>query len=131
MFWTALVARLILGGMFVVFSVNALLPSPFIHLPPPDSDVAKTFMKTLYIDSNYLRAVKVLELIGGLLVLSGRLVPLGLVILTPIAVNILFYEFFLVGQAGPGVPLVILCATLIWVYRSHFTSLFAIKPKIG
>ncbi|MBA4192219.1 MAG: hypothetical protein C0467_29980 [Planctomycetaceae bacterium] len=131
MFWTALMARVLLGGMFVVFGLNALLPTPFIAVPPPDSEAARTFLRTLHFDSNYLRAVKVLEVIGGLLVLSGRLVPLGLVLLTPIAVNILFFEIFLVGQGGPGVPLVILCVALIWVYRSHFASLFAITPKIG
>ena len=131
MFWSALAARILLGGMFVVFGLNGLLPTPFIAVPPPDSDVAKAFMKARYVDSNYLRAVKVLELVGGVLVLSGRLVPLGLVILSPIAVNILLFEIFMVGQAGPGVPLVILCAALIWVYRPHFRPLFAVKPQIG
>ena len=81
--------------------------------------------------SNYLKAVKVLELVGGALVLSGRLVPLGLVILTPVAVNILLFEIFLVGTAGPGLPLTALCAALVWAYRSHFAPLFAVKPRIG
>ena len=47
-----------------------------------------------------MNVVKVLELVGGALVLSGRLVPLGLVILTPVAVNILLFEIFLVGHPG-------------------------------
>jgi len=130
MFWTALVARIMLGLPFVVFSLNFFLhfmPNP---PPPPEGSPATTFGMLLF-TSGYFNAVKVLELVGGLLVISGRLVPLGLVILTPIAVNILFYEIFLVGQAGPGVPLVFLCVALIWVYRPHFVSLFAFKPKIG
>ena len=131
MFWAVLAARALLGGMFLVFGLNGLLPTPFIEVPPPPTDVAKTFIKTLYVDSNYLRAVKALEVVGGLLVLSGRLVPLGLVILTPIAVNILLYEIFLVGQAGPGVPLTALCAALVWAYRSHFAPVFAVRPRIG
>ena len=68
----------------------------------------------------YMDVVKVLELVGGVLVLSGRLVPLGLVILTPVAVNILFFEIFLLGQPGLGVVLTALCIFLIWAYRSHF-----------
>jgi len=130
MFWTALVARIMLGLPFIVFSLNFFLhfmPNP---PPPPEGSPATAFGMLLF-TSGYFNAVKVLELVGGLLVISGRLVPLGLVILTPIAVNILFYEIFLVGQAGPGVPLVILCVALIWVYRPHFASLFAFKPKIG
>ena len=131
MFWAALAARVLLGGMFLVFGLNGLLPTPFVEVPPPPNDVAKSFLKTLYADSNYLKTVKLLEVVGGALVLSGRLVPLGLVILTPIAVNILFYEVFLIGTAGPGLPLVVLCAALIWAYRSHFAPLFAQKPRIG
>lgn len=131
MFWAALMARVLLGGMFLVFGINALLPEMPIKVPPPESETAKAYMKLMFIDSNYLKAVKVLEVIGGALVLSGRLVPLGLVILTPIALNILFYEIFFVGQGGPGVALVALCAALIWTYRSHFAPLFAVKPKIG
>ncbi len=130
MFWTALVARILLGLPFLVFSLNYFLhfmPNP---PAPPAGSHAAVFFGAL-IPSGYLSVVKVLELIGSVLVLSGRLVPLGLVILTPIAVNILLYEFFLLGQMGPGVPLVILCVALIWVYRSHFAGLFAIKPKIG
>lgn len=131
MFWAALAARVLLGGMFLVFGLNALLPEMLIKVPPPESETARAYMKLMFIESNYLKAVKVLEVVGGLLVLSGRFVPLGLVILTPIAVNVLFYEIFLLGQAGPGVALVVLCVALIWAYRSHFAGLFAFKPKIG
>jgi uncharacterized membrane protein YphA (DoxX/SURF4 family) len=130
MFWIAMVARVLLALPFLVFSLNYFLH--FMPNPPgpPEGSAAAAFFGALYA-SGYLTAVKVLELVGGLLVASGRLVPLGLVILSPIAVNILFFEIFMIGQAGPGVPLVILCTALIWVYRSHFRPLFAIKPQIG
>jgi hypothetical protein len=130
MFWAVLMARVLLGLPFLVFSLNYFLhfmPNP---PPPPAGSPAAEFAGVLFA-SGYLTAVKVFELSGSLLVLSGRLVPLGLVLLTPVAVNILFYEIFLVGQAGPGLPLVLLCVVLIWAYRSHFASVFAIKPKIG
>jgi len=58
-------------------------------------------------------------------------VPLGLTILTPIAVNILFFEIFMTGMGGPGVALTALCVVLIWAYRSHFAGVFAVSPKIG
>lgn len=130
MFWAVLMARVILGLPFVVFALNYFLhfmPDP--PGPPSDSPAAP-FIGAL-ISSGYLAFVKVLELVGGLLVLSGRLVPLGLVMLMPIAVNILLYEIFLVGTAGPGLALTVLCAVLVWAYRSHFAPLFAVKPRIG
>ena len=74
---------------------------------------------------------KVLEVAGGTLVLSGRLVPLGLVIVTPVAVNIALFDILLIGQPGLGVVLAGLCAFLVWAYRSHFAGVFAVKPKIG
>jgi hypothetical protein len=130
MFWAVLGARLVLGLPFVLFSLNYFLhfmPNP----PGPSSDsLAAAFTGALG-TSGYLNVVKVLELVGGLMVISGRLVPLGLVVLTPIAVNILLYEVFLVGQAGPGLALTALCVALIWVYRSHFSPVFAVKPRIG
>lgn len=130
MFWAVLMARLALGLPFLVFGLNFFLH--FMPMPPapPEGSPAAQFGGLLY-TSGYFNAVKVLEIVGGLLVVSGRLVPLGVVILAPIAVNILFYEIFLVGQAGPGVALVALCVALIWAYRSHFAPLFAVKPKIG
>jgi uncharacterized membrane protein YphA (DoxX/SURF4 family) len=130
MFWAVLMARVLLGGMFLLAGVNALLPTPFFEIPPPPTEEAKAHLKLLA-ESRYLTAVKVFEVVGGLLVLSGRLVPLGLVLLTPVAVNILFHELFLVGQAGPGLALTVLCAALVWAYRSHFAGLFAFKPRIG
>lgn len=129
MFWAVLMARVLLAIPFLVFSVNYffhLFPMPAKEVP----DVATRFSGALF-TSGYMNVVKVLELVGSLLVLSGRLVPLGLVLLTPIAVNILLYEIFLLGTAGPGLPLVVLCVALIWAYRSHFASVFAVKPQIG
>ncbi len=81
--------------------------------------------------SGYMNVVKVLEVVGGALVLSGRLVALGLVILTPVAVNIALFDVVLVGKPGLGLILVALCFFLVWAYRSHFAGVFAVKPQIG
>ena len=78
-----------------------------------------------------MHVVKVLEVVGGALVLSGRLVPLGLVIVTPVAVNIALFDVLLVGKPAFGVFLTALCAFLVWAYRSHFAGVFAVKPQIG
>jgi putative oxidoreductase len=129
MFWAVLGARVVLALPFLVFGLNHFLG--FMKMPTPElPEMAKAFGGALGA-SGYINVVKVLEVVGGLLVLSGRFVPLGLVILTPIAVNILLFEIFLVGQAGPGLALTALCVALVWAYRSHFADVFAVKPRIG
>jgi putative oxidoreductase len=129
MFWAVAMARVVLALPFLVFGLNHFLhfmPAPSQTLPEPATQFAGALAA-----SGYLDFVKVLEVVGGALVLSGRLVPLGLTILTPIDANILLFEVFLVGSIGPGVPLTVLCVALIWAYRSHFAAVFALKPRIG
>lgn len=128
MSWVVLIVRLLVGLTFVVFGVNALLPQPFLPIPPPTSDEARTFLRLLH-DSHYLTAVKVFEVSGGLLLLSGRAAPLGITLLTPVAVNILLYELFLLRAPGPGHALVPMLAFLIWAYRRYFSPVFTLNAS--
>ncbi|MDB5312937.1 MAG: uncharacterized protein JWO38_7139 [Gemmataceae bacterium] len=125
--WPVIAVRTFVGLIFVVFGLNMFLR--FIDLPLPP-EPAYTFIGLL-ISSKYLYAVKALEIIGGVMLLSGRLVPLGVTMLTPIGVNILFYEVYLLNQPGPGHVLVPLLAFLVYGYRSHFAPVFAVNAKIG
>jgi putative oxidoreductase len=93
-------ARLLLGLIFVVFGVNMWLH--FIPIPPPPEGPAKDFMFAIY-GTGFLTVVKVLEVLGGLLLLSGRFTNLGLLLLGPVIVNIGMYHFFLV-KGGYEMP---------------------------
>jgi uncharacterized membrane protein YphA (DoxX/SURF4 family) len=129
MFWVVLVARVLVGLPFLVFGLNHFVP--FLEMPAPSfPEDAMKFIGAIA-STPYLHVVKVLEVVGGALVLSGRLVPLGLVLVTPVAVNIMLFELFLVGGPALGVVLTALCFFLVWAYRSHFAGVFALKPKIG
>jgi putative oxidoreductase len=129
MFWAVLVARVLVGLPFFVLGLNFFLH--FISMPEPElTEAAGKFFAAIG-PTGYLTVVKVLEVVGGALVLSGRLVPLGLVLVTPVAVNIGLFDLCLMGKPALGVVLTALCAFLVWAYRSHFASVFAIKPKIG
>jgi uncharacterized membrane protein YphA (DoxX/SURF4 family) len=104
------IARLLLGVIFVVFSLNFWLH--FIPVPPPaEGSLAAGFMGAIYA-SGYLTVVKVLELTGGLLLLSGRYVNLALAFLGPIVVNIALFHIFL---AKGGYPLPALMGVLALV----------------
>jgi uncharacterized membrane protein YphA (DoxX/SURF4 family) len=129
MLWAVLAARVLVGLAFFVFGLNFFLE--FIPLPKPEvSQQALNFLGAIA-GSGYLAFVKVLEIVGGAMVLSGRLLALGLVLVTPVAVNIALYEIFLAKQPGLGILLTVLCAFLVWAYRSHFAAAFALKPKVG
>lgn len=119
----ATIARIILGLIFVVFGVNAFLH--FLPMPPMQG-LSAQFMGALYL-SHYLYAIKCFEIIGGLLLLLGRYIPLGLTLLGPVIVNIVFFHIFL---DPTGLPLAIIVAflalLLLWQNRRAFEGL--LKP---
>ena len=119
-----LIARYLLGLIFVVFGANGFLH--FIPMPPPPG-VAGQFMGALFV-SHVLVVVFLLQLIGGILLLVGRYVPLALVLLGPVIVNIVLFHAFM---APSGLPLaavvVILWGLTAWTVRSAFAGIFESK----
>ena len=115
------IARYLSGGIFLVFGLNGFLH--FIPLPPP-SGVAGQFMGALFV-SHYLTLIFALQVIGGVLLLANRYVPLALVILAPVIVNILSFHALM---APSGLPLA-LFVTVLWALvfvhvRTAFAALF-------
>jgi putative oxidoreductase len=126
--WAVHIVRTLLGAAFLVFGVNYFLN--FLEVSPPPSGPASDFLGVL-IPSGYLTVVKVLEAAGGLLLITGRWAPLGITLVTPVAVNILLYEVLLLGQPGIGVALVAMCAFLVIGYWKYFRSVFASTECAG
>lgn len=88
----ATIARVLLGAAFVVFGMNFFIP--FMPMPPmsgPPGELVGAMVKSGYL----LHAAKVLEVTGGLLLLTGFMVPLGLTLLAPVIVNIVLFHVFL------------------------------------
>ena len=119
-----IVARVLLGLMFAVFGSNIFLH--FIPMPPLPATLAGDFSKAL-MQSHYIYVVGLLQVIGGLLLLIGRYVPLGLTLLGPVIVNILLFHIFLDPS---GLPMAIVVAVLalfqLWRCRENFAGL--LKP---
>ena len=101
-----LVARILLGLLFLVFGLNGFLH--FIPMAPP-AGLAGQYMGALFL-SHYLVAVFLLQTIGGALLLANRFVPLALVLLGPVLVNILLFHALM---APEGLPMA-LFATVLW-----------------
>jgi uncharacterized membrane protein YphA (DoxX/SURF4 family) len=118
-----IIARVLLGLVFVVFGLNAFFH--FIPMPLPVPKEAGAFMGALF-SSGYLYAIKCFEIGGGLLLLIGRKVPLGLTLLGPVIVNILFYDIFLDPSGLPlGIVVAALALFLLWAYRRAFAGLLS------
>jgi putative oxidoreductase len=118
-----IIARVLLGLVFFVFGLNVFLH--FIPMPPPPKNEAGAFMGALF-SSGYLYAIKCFEISGGLLLLIGRKVPLGLTLLGPVIVNILFYDIFLDHTGLPmGIVVAALALFLLWAYRRAFAGLLS------
>jgi uncharacterized membrane protein YphA (DoxX/SURF4 family) len=120
-----LVSRLLLGLIFFVFGLNNILH--FIKLPPPTGD-ALTWMGILG-THGYLTFVGVVMVIGGLLLLVGRFVPLALTLLAPVIVNILLYHALLWPHgAVPAIIAAVLEIVLLIAYHRSFAPLFVPDP---
>ena len=118
-----IIARVLLGLVFVVFGANK-----FLHfLPnPPMQGAGAQFMGAMF-ETHYLYVVATCEVLGGLLLLAGRFVPLGLTLVGPVVVNILAFHIFM-DNSGLPVALVVsaLALFLLWRHRQNFAGL--VKP---
>ena len=100
----------LLGFVFIVFGLNFFLK--FIAIPkPPEGSPAALFMSGMFL-GGFLAFVKVLEILGGLLVVFPRTRNLGLLILGPIIVNIAAYNDFFFGVGALLQPPVLLVSVL-------------------
>lgn len=120
-----LISRLLLGLVFFVFGLNGFLQ--FIPVKDMPTGLALQFMTAL-MQSHYVLVVAATQLVGGILLLVNRYVPLSLALLGPVIVNILCYHIFL---WSPGLPIAavvaILWLILFFYYRQHFSGLFIQK----
>ena len=116
-----IITRTLLGLIFVTFGSNMFLH--FIPMPPPPEGPARDFMTVLFL-SHYLYVLGALQVAGGLILLSGRWVPLGLTLLGPVIVNIVCFH---VLMAPAGLPLALVVSVLslflLWRYREYFAGL--------
>ena len=117
----ATVARYLEGVIFLVFGLNGFLH--FIPLPP-SSGVAGQFMGALFV-SHYLTLIFALQVIGAVLLLANRYVPLALALLAPVIVNILCFHALMAPSGLPMAVFVTVLWALVFVHvRSAFAALF-------
>ena len=89
------IARFLLGFIFLVFGLNG-----FLHFIPssPPIGTAGQFVGALFV-SHYLVPIFLLQIISAVLLLVNRYVPLALTLLAPIIVNILLIHILMLPAA--------------------------------
>lgn len=124
------IARYLLGTVFFVFGIDGFLGLiPLPPLPTEAHDLIGAMIKTGYLF--YL--VKGTETVVGLLFLSGRFVPLALVLLSPVIVNIVLFHAFLNTSQEVVAPLVFLGLHLflIWQYRDSYKTMLSANAAVA
>jgi uncharacterized membrane protein YphA (DoxX/SURF4 family) len=94
----SITARYLLGLLFTVFGLNGFLN--FIHQPPPSEPLALQFLVAVSA-SHFAAFFFAVQVVGGLLLLSGYFVPLALILLAAELYNI--QAFHLMFQSGSGI----------------------------
>lgn len=122
--YAPLIASILLGGLFIMSAsvvLFGLAPTPEL---PKDTPIA-AFMSA-FGPTGYMTFVKVLELLGGLLMLLPKTRNIGLLILGPIIVNILAFHQF-VAKDGILQPMLLgiaaLAVYLLWADRAKWKAL--------
>jgi putative oxidoreductase len=111
------IAALLLGLAFVFFGLNFF--AHFVVVPsPPAGTPAAAFLGAMY-GSGYLTLVKVLEIVGGVLLILPRTRVWGLFLVGAILFNIAaVHQFFLGGLKDPTViGLIVLALIVTWSRR--------------
>ncbi len=108
----ALIARIILGSIFTLFSLMYffnLMPAQEIQGP------SAAFMTGLFSSGYMMTVVKLIELICGIALITGQFVALSTVVIFPITLNIFLFHAFL-EPASVAMSIVLLALNLFLAY---------------
>ena len=118
---STIIVRILLGLIFVFFGSNAFLH--FLPMPPLPQGVTGEYLHAFFA-SGYVYVIGGFQVIGGLLLLIGRFVPLGLTILGAIIVNIWAFHLLMAPEGlPPAVVVTVLELFLVWSYRDRFAGI--------
>ena len=120
----ALIARILLGLLFLIFGSNGFLGfiKPSANQLP--TGLAGDFNHVM-MTSHYMHVVSGVMVISAVLFLVGRFVPLALVLIGPVLVNILLFHMLLLPQGIQVGLFATLCWFVVFFYhRAAFAGIF-------
>src|SRR5580692_6611891 len=122
----AATARYLMGLNFTVFGLNGFFN--FIPQPPPPNPLTIQFLVSVS-QSHFAVFFFAIQVLAGLLLLSGYFVPLALTLLAAELYNILAFHLTL----SPGTIAPALVTSILWVlvflqHRESFKGILRAKP---
>jgi len=118
-----MVLRILLGLVLVIFGANKFYP--FMPAPTEMSEGAANFMGALAESGYMFPLIGAVEVFVGLLLLLKKWVPFALVLLAPVAVNMVLFHLALEpASTAPALVVFIINAVLIYAYWDKFKTLF-------
>ena len=120
-----IVIRTLMGLLLIWASVAYFFN--LMAAPPNLPQAVIAYNKGLAV-AHVMTVAKAVELICGIMLITGRYVKLAIVLLFPIALNIvLFLGFLMPASVAPGVFLLAGDLFLAWYYRHAYEPLLAAK----
>jgi uncharacterized membrane protein YphA (DoxX/SURF4 family) len=118
------ICRFMLGGVLIVFPLNAL----FLKLFSPKIPERGAALMNAMRESGYLlQFVQWTELVVGILIVSGYFQVVALLILLPVSINIFLFHLFLAPPIyGPGLIILLLNILLLYPHAHELTKLFSL-----
>ena len=115
------ILTLIFALFWLIFGLNGFLH--FFPTPEPNPTAA-TLMAALDNSGYIMPLTYAMEIIGGILLLIPRFRFLALLLLAPVTLNIVLYDFFLnPGGLAIGAVIAAIHALLLWDRRNRLCSL--------
>ncbi|HYG40712.1 MAG TPA: DoxX family membrane protein [Cytophagales bacterium] len=117
-----LIVRILFGALLIFSSLNFFFN--FMPMEMPEGEAQKFFIgmsASVYM----FPLIKIIELVVGLVLISGYYIPLASIVIFPISLNIFLFHLFL-APAGLGMSVFVLGANLFlaYYYRRHYKTIF-------
>jgi uncharacterized membrane protein YphA (DoxX/SURF4 family) len=126
---TALISRLLLGFLYLVFGLDYFLH--FIPYQPLHTGKAGAFIAGLKGTGYFYPMQKVIQIMGGLSLLTNLYAPFFAVVLFPISLNVLLFHTLLVPSGWlMGVTLIVPNLLLGYAYRKYYNGLFVARAIV-
>jgi len=118
----SMILRIVLGVILIVFGANKF--GNFMPMPPMEGNAA-TFMNGLGVSGYIFPLLGFLEILIGVLLLLKKAVPFALILLAPLAINMVLFHLFMAPEGiVPAAFVLTLNAVLIYFNWDKYKPLF-------